>query len=377
METCDKEASNIFIITPDKKKGAIILLNICDNLRRLNELLFTDRRQIMSDTTLRQIKLLEFLPRHPYKKSPQQLRDNLISIGYEVSTRTIQRDLVNLSRKMMLVSDERNKPYGWSWHKDAPGVHPVMDPLEALTLSLAEEYLEPLMPSKSFKRVKIFFNRADRILKDMNKSQLKKWRDRVRVVPQWQKLIAPEINEKAEAAIYDAMLRGLQLKVSYKKRGSIKPESRIVNPLGIVLQGVVHRLICTMGEDPENPRHLPIHRFKSAEWNGNKVIEPKTFSLDKFIEDQNIGFLLSKKPLNIEVNFEAQAGFHLTETPIAEDQDLKWLNNGKLRLKAKVQDTSQLRWWLLGFGGQVEVIKPVALREEFKKTAQKLVKVYK
>jgi Predicted transcriptional regulator len=53
------------------------------------------------------------------------------------------------------------------------------------------------------------------------------------------------------------------------------------------------------------------------------------------------------------------------------------LNDGKLRLKAKVQDTSQLRWWLLGFGGQVEVIKPVALREEFKKTAQKLVKVYK
>jgi len=331
----------------------------------------------MSDTTLRQLKLLEFLPRHPFKKSPQQLRSNLTSIGYEVSERTIQRDLVSLSTKMMIISDERNKPYGWSWHNKAQGVNPVMDPLEALTLSLAEEYLEPLMPSKSFNRVKIFFNRADHILKDMNKSQIKKWRDRVRVVPQWQKLIAPEINEKAEAAIYDAMLRGLQLNVSYKKRGAIKPESRIVNPLGIVLQGVVHRLICTMGEDPENPRHLPIHRFKSAEWNGNKVIEPKDFNLDKFIQDQNIGFLLSKKPLNLEAVFEAQAGFHLTETPITENQDLKWLDNGKLRLKAKVQDTSQLRWWLLGFGAQVEVIKPVALRVEFKKTAQTLGKVYK
>ena len=147
--------------------------------------------------------------------------------------------------------------------------------------------------------------------------------------------------------------------------------------MGIVLQGVVHRLICTMGEDPENPRHLPIHRFKSAEWNGNKVIEPKDFNLDKFIQDQNIGFLLSKKPLNLEAVFEAQAGFHLTETPITEDQDLKWLDDGKLRLKAKVQDTSQLRWWLLGFGAQVEVIKPVALRVEFKKTAQTLGKVYK
>mgnify|MGYP003324733769 CR=1 FL=1 len=37
-----------------------------------------------------------------------------------------------------------------------------------------------------------------------------------------------------------------------------------------------------------------------------------------------------------------------------------------------MQDTSQLRWWLLGFGEQVEVIKPAHLREEFRKTAQKL-----
>ena len=40
----------------------------------------------------------------------------------------------------------------------------------------------------------------------MDKSSIKKWRDNVRVIPQWQKLIAPEIKEDAEAAIYDALL---------------------------------------------------------------------------------------------------------------------------------------------------------------------------
>jgi len=330
----------------------------------------------MSDTTLRQIKLLEFLPRYPLKKSPEQLRDNLGSIGYEVSTRTIQRDLINLSSKMMLVSDDRSKPYGWSWHKDAQGVNPIMDPIEALTLSLAAEYLEPLMPSKSFNRVKIFFDRANSIITEMNKSQIKKWRERVRVVPQWQRLNAPEVNEKAEAEIYDAMLKGNQLKVKYKKRGTSKAEERTINPLGLVLQGVVHRLICTMDEDQDNPRHLPIHRFKGAEWNGRKSIEPEGFSIDKFIEEQKIGFLISKKPLRLEAIFEPLAGYHLTETPISNDQELTILTNGSYKLKASLADTSQLRWWLLGFGAQVEIIKPKKLRVEFREIFNNGSKLY-
>ena len=102
----------------------------------------------MTDTTLRQIKLLEFLPRQPQKKSPQHLKDNLSQVGFEVSIRTIQRDLKALSSILPLVSDERDKPYGWSWQKDASGLNPAMDPVEALTLSLAKQYLEPLMPLK-------------------------------------------------------------------------------------------------------------------------------------------------------------------------------------------------------------------------------------
>ena len=109
----------------------------------------------MTDTTLRQLKLLEFLPRQPFKKSPQNLQDELSQIGFEVSIRTIQRDLKVLSGIPPLVSDERDKPYGWSWHKGAHGLNPAMDPIEALTFSLAEEYLEPIMPSKNFKRMKM------------------------------------------------------------------------------------------------------------------------------------------------------------------------------------------------------------------------------
>jgi len=330
----------------------------------------------MTDTTLRQLKLLESLPRQPRKISPQEMKESLSQSGFEVSIRTIQRDLKTLSAILPLISDERDKPYGWSWHKDATGLNPAMDPIEALTFSLAEEYLEPIMPGKSFKRMKVFFERANSVLKEMDKSSIKKWRDNVRVIPQWQTLIAPSINEKAEAAIYEALLKGKQLEVKYLKRGEVKADKRIVNPLGIVLQGVVHRLICTMGEDSESPRHLPIHRFKSAELNGKSASAPKGFNLDNFIESQNIGFLVSKKLLNLEVIFESMAGFHLTETPISRDQILKKLEDGHYLLKVKLPDTSQIRWWLLGFGSQVEVIRPTSLREEFKEISKELCKIY-
>ena len=71
-----------------------------------------------------------------------------------------------MSSILPLISDERDKPYGWCWHKDAVGLNPAMDPIEALTFSLAEEYLEPIMPGKSFKRMKIFFDRANSVLKE-------------------------------------------------------------------------------------------------------------------------------------------------------------------------------------------------------------------
>jgi predicted DNA-binding transcriptional regulator YafY len=46
------------------------------------------------------------------------------------------------------------------------------------------------------------------------------------------------------------------------------------------------------------------------------------------------------------------------------------------RVEATVADTGQLRWWLLGFGGRVEVQEPLGLREELKNHAVRMVGRY-
>ena len=54
----------------------------------------------------------------------------------------------------------------------------------------------------------------------------------------------------------------------------------------------------------------------------------------------------------------------MSETPVSKDQKYKEEKNGKIRISGTVADTEQLRWWILGFGENVEVIKPSTLRDE-------------
>ena len=331
----------------------------------------------MPESSLRQLQLLQILPRHPSKISTLEIQSQLNDLGYSVSLRMIQRDLESLESVMPIVCDDRERPFGWSWHQSAFGLQPSMDPIEALTFSLAEQYLEPLMPSKSFKRIKVFFDRANSILKKIKRNEISRWRERVRVEHQWQRLEAPKINDQVEAEIYDALLKGRQLSVLYTNRAEKRAKERIINPLGLVLRGQIHYLICSMDEDKDNPRFLPLHRFTKAEWNGNTSYEPKGFSVDKYIKDNNLGYLYSNKAINLEAKFDRSAGFHLTESSLSKDQEITPLDDGRLLVKAKVSDTAQLRWWLLGFAGQVEVIKPNFLREEMIQNIKSMNKRYK
>ena len=41
-----------------------------------------------------------------------------------------------------------------------------------------------------------------------------------------------------------------------------------------------------------------------------------------------------------------------------------------------VADTAELRWWLLGFGDGVEVVRPKALRNEFREMTNNMARMY-
>ena len=74
--------------------------------------------------------------------------------------------------------------------------------------------------------------------------------------------------------------------------------------------------------------------------------------------------------------FDPDAAEHLRETPLAADQAMFDLEDGRVEVRATVEDDETLRWWLLGFGSMVEVIQPQRLREAFRDEVVAMAGIY-
>ena len=321
--------------------------------------------------------MMELIPRYPAKTFTNEIKDKLGELGYEATLRTIQRDLQELSRLFPIVSDERSQPFGWSWKKDAKGYEsPAMDPIQALTFSLAAQYLEPLMPKANFKRIEAFFSRAESVLIGNEKSKLHNWRKRVKVIPENIRFKEPKVSLEIRQKLYHAVYEGIQIKALYKKRGSKTSDKRHIHPLGIVIKGSMHYLICMMDEDQIEPRYLPLQRFEKVELLDDKVREPKSFNLDHFIHKNNLGYAFSDQLYTFEAIFDKTMAFHLLETPLNSSQVAKEIGDNELLIQARVPDTLQFEQWLMGFGSKVEILKPIKLRNKFKLLAKELIKKY-
>src|SRR3546814_10956944 len=69
--------------------------------------------------------------------------------------------------------------------------------------------------------------------------------------------------------------------------------------------------------------------------------------------------------IRLLARFEWAAAEHLRESPLSQDQTWQPDESGEaVTVTATVQDDEQLRWWLLAFGGYVEVLEPKKLRRE-------------
>ena len=81
--------------------------------------------------------------------------------------------------------------------------------------------------------------------------------------------------------------------------------------------------------------------------------------------------------ISLKVSFTEEAAAHLVETPLSKDQRMIDQGDGWILIEATVQDTAELRWWLLGFGNQLEVKLPIRLRKEMQEIAHKMFNLYK
>jgi len=329
-----------------------------------------------NDTLLRQWLMLRLIPRYPRKAEARDLTERLCAEGYDVSKRTVERDLQMLSEKFPLLCDEREKPFGWSWRKDAPNLDvPGMSPTEALTFMLAQEHLKQLFPAPMLAQMAPYFRQAAMTLgKAESLWALSHWTEKIAAVLPMQPLISPPCKETIVDAVHDALLHERQIQVRYRSRAAGSSKDYLLHPLGLVLRGPVTYLVATI--DPyDDPRSFALHRFENVETMKDSRRVPAGFDLHEHIAHGAFGFE-QKGEIRLVLRFAKAAAEHLRETPLSVDQQIDESPKGMTTVTATVLDTQQLRWWILGFGDMVEVISPVNLRSEFSKTAKNMAANY-
>lgn len=330
----------------------------------------------MSDTLMRQWHMLRMVPRFPAKRNTSEIKNRLADEGFEVTPRTIQRDLMSFSSIFPLECDERSKPYGWSWMADGNIMDiPGMDSHAALAFFLADRYLEPMLPRETIDHLKPHFDKAKQVLDAIPTAfGTPSWRQKVRVLRRGQFLSPPIVNADVQNEIYDALLLNRKVRLTYQSRQHGNRREYEVNPLGLVLKDAVIYLVCTCWEYTDL-RLMTLHRMSQAEKMDVPSTVPTGFDLDAYIAAGQLDFSEGGE-IQLKMRVGAQVAYHLAERPLDEAQTLTEETEGTWLLQTTVQDSGELRWWLLGFGDQVEVLEPSALREEFRKISNSMSRIY-
>jgi predicted DNA-binding transcriptional regulator YafY len=320
---------------------------------------------------------LRRLPRAPTRITAGELTRRLENAGYTVTKRTVERDLQALSTQFPIELDGRSKPYGWSWQRDAPSFDlPGMTPLQAAVLLTADTHLRSLLPAHQLKALRPYMDQAKRTMLAMSTDDTPPWPERVAIAPERQQLLPPKVNDEVMVAVHEAIYRARQLEITYHNRGADRNNAWSVHPLGLISRGVVTYVACRIGQY-EDVRLLALHRIVSATMLDCKAIAPRGFRLADKVKEVASGFD-EGKPIRLVVRMDKYAAEHLWETPLSTDQTIEpSADEDWVTVTATVEHTAQLHWWLMGYGSNVEVLAPKALRRDIREDLEDALEPYK
>ena len=329
-----------------------------------------------TDTLMRSLAMLQSIPVHPQSKSTSRICEDLRTENpdYDVTQRTVQRNLDQLSARFPISCEARGRTNHWFWtDRNALTQIPKMGPTTAFVLRMAVEHLQSLMPPTALEFLGPYLRHADDVL---NGTELGRWPEKAAIIDPGLPLIPPAIDSGVQDAVYRGLMTGRRIEATYRSRS--RPEARQVglDPLGIVVRrGVVYLVATVAGED--HVRHYALHRMRKARATEDRVLAPQGFRLSSHIRsERQFSYPQSAGKLELRLLFDGDVGDHLKESRLSTDQRTTDQPDGRILVEARVPDTADLRWWLLGFGPSVEILEPAGLRDEFRERTRTMAEIY-
>jgi hypothetical protein len=331
------------------------------------------------DQTYRQWILLRAIPREPHRKSTKDLHQALVDEGYDVTLRSVQRDLIDLSAQFGFTDDVVGRASMWFWPKDFKVIDvPGIDPATALVFLMAERHLSDALPTSAMRVLAPYFETARAVMTEEGGNRYREWSRKVRKLPRGPGLAIPKILPDVLETVETALINRRTLRLTYQRRGDRHTQIHEVDPRGLVMKDGLSYLVGTYGTQLP-PYHFAVHRIMESEVLETSIPRLPDFDLDEYIHSvKAFDYPRNEDTLSLKLRVTDWVRFHLEERPLSNEQKLGPVDaGGHCTVTAKVSDTSELRWWLLAHGKSIEVVQPVSLRREiadaFKSAAEQYV----
>jgi predicted DNA-binding transcriptional regulator YafY len=327
------------------------------------------------NATARQWELLKSLPTRGPGITAAELTQRLQDAGFSVTKRSIERDLNGLSGLFGISCNDRSKPYGWLWMKDRSFDLPGVDFVDALSLVLVEDQLGKLAPSSLLRVLEPKFKQARQKLDSFPGNRYTQWTNRVRYVPPSLPFLPPKIEPRVLEMVQNAIVEERQLQVCYAAPDDARARERTLHPLAFIQHGPISYLLATAFSYTD-PRLYALHRMISVQMTKEPSNRPDGFSLDAFLEQGGMQFGKSGM-IRLKAEVSNKLACYLTESPLANDQELIARGKDRYVLTATIKDSWQLHFWILSQGAEITVVHPKDLRESIRGSLQAAVDGYR
>jgi predicted DNA-binding transcriptional regulator YafY len=332
-----------------------------------------------ANTLLRQQTLLKFIPANAGIKSADLL-NKLKSEGFEVTQRTLQRDLEVLSQYFPIYSETDTKPYLWRW--SGLGINRThIDSIsltDALSLMLVEKSLQQLLPPAMQRHLQHNFEHSRQLLNTLKDDDNAQWFEKVASVMPDIGFKPPSIDDGLLTDIQGALLKDQTIVVRYLAAKNTTAAEYLLMPLALVQRGHVLYVIAqdiTKGATTAQIKRFAMHRFQTATRTYEQGFRPPNFNLQQYLQDGAMQFGNGDK-FELKAKVSEELAFILNESPMSDDMKIIQLEDGTYQLSATVNNGWQLNWWLRGQGANIEVLEPQELRARMRDNLRKTLAAY-
>lgn len=173
--------------------------------------------------------------------------------------------------------------------------------------------------------------------------------------------------------LQDAIWQERQVQITYQRNDESIVE-RLVHPLGLVAKGQTWYLVATADEETRTYR---VSRIQTVAILDIPCVRPASFDLATYWEQSTINFKsqLPRYPVVLRTTPKILERLRLNKShPIVQEQ--MQTNGTEVIITMQFEVDWQAHIFLIGWGKQVEVLEPVALRESIIEAAQGIVEMY-